>query len=61
MLFPGRHTSGEDKYVAIERSEDPGNKLLLLFSLAPIGKEFNMHIAMVVSLGNTGGFHEPLT
>jgi len=33
----------------------------MLFSFAPIGKEFNMHIAMVVSLGTAGGCQEPLT
>jgi hypothetical protein len=53
--------SGEDRYVVIELSEDLGNKLLLLFALAPTGKEFNMSIAMVVSLGNAVGSHEPLT
>jgi hypothetical protein len=35
--------------------------VLLLFSLAPTGKEFNMQMAMVVSLGITGGSDEPLT
>jgi hypothetical protein len=53
--------SGEDRYVVIELSEDLGNKLLLLFALAPIGKEFNMHLAMVVGLGNPGDSNEPLT
>ncbi|EAQ75066.1 hypothetical protein [Synechococcus sp. WH 5701] len=33
---------------------------LLLLALTPTGKNFNMHLAMVVGLGNTGDSHERL-
>ena len=35
--------------------------LPFLLASTPIGKEFNMHLAMVVGLGNPGDSHEPLT
>lgn len=33
--------------------------LLILFVLSSIGKEFGMHLAKVVGLGNAGGSNEP--
>ena len=33
---------------------------ILLLALIPLAKEINMHLAMVMGLGNAGGSHGPL-
>lgn len=50
----------KDRYVVAESFEWQNYILLLHFASTPIGKEFNMNLALDVDLGNAGYSHEPL-
>jgi len=49
----------KDRYAVGDHSEGLGHILLIFLVLFPIGKEFSMHLAKVVGLGNAGGSSEP--